>query len=407
MKTHTLPLNPAFLRQRGAATLLVVMMLLIGMALLTLTTSRTGIMEQKITGNDIRAKDVQEAAEAGLEYGIAWAKDPENSIDADINCPGGANCPTLPTITNSTSGEVYSISALSFVKGTDYIKVTATAQGTDTSITATSESFIKQLAKPLFKGDAVSPPPWVTAGCITTAATGTPSTFLLDSTAPAVISGSSSDAGCLPQGHLNVSTWTDDNGNGVLDNGENGSSAPFNTGTFSGCPATNCAWKQYFQVSLADAKHSAIDAGHGYSGNIPCGAADSAPSIYVINNGGPINSGDISGSCSGVGVDGTTIGAPGKPILLIVPSSAGCPKFNGGVTIYGIVYYESTTACASQGWGGATIYGAVIWEGDVDKPNANSKFIHVNYGGSGADLDISFGTGVDDATRIPGTWKDF
>ena len=60
-------------RQQGAATLIVVMVLAIVMAVVSMTTARTGLMEQKIVGNDLRAREAQEAAEAGLEYGVAWA----------------------------------------------------------------------------------------------------------------------------------------------------------------------------------------------------------------------------------------------------------------------------------------------------------------------------------------------
>jgi Tfp pilus assembly protein PilX len=60
-------------RQQGAATLIVVLVLAMIMGVAALTTTRTGVMEQKITGNDLRAREAQEAAEAGLEYGVAWA----------------------------------------------------------------------------------------------------------------------------------------------------------------------------------------------------------------------------------------------------------------------------------------------------------------------------------------------
>ena len=51
-------------RQHGAATLVVVLVLTMIMALVSITTARTGIMEQKMTGNDLRAREAQEAAEA-------------------------------------------------------------------------------------------------------------------------------------------------------------------------------------------------------------------------------------------------------------------------------------------------------------------------------------------------------
>jgi Tfp pilus assembly protein PilX len=396
-------------RQQGAATLIVVMVLAIVMAVVSMTTARTGLMEQKIAGNDLRAREAQEAAEAGLEYGVAWAK--KNLITNTVTCSSGslpAGCPSaLSTVTGSSTGESYSYT-LTYTKGTNAIKVAASAHGVnDSSIAATSEAFVIQISKELFDPRAKTPPPWTLAGCITTAATGNPDTFVLHSTNDAVISGTSSSAACLPQGHLDVGTWNDTNENGVMDYGEYlADSTTFNKGTFTGCPSTNCAWNMAFKMSLQDTKNMAAAAGHTYTGSIPCGPAASSPSIYLVNNSGPFNGADISGSCTGTGVDSDTIGAPSQPVILIIPSTAGCPKFNGGVTIYGIIYYESTTACASQGWGGATVYGSVIWEGNIEKPNANSVFIEVDYEDNG-DLNTVFNIGIDDAARIPGTWKDF
>ncbi|MEC4747466.1 PilX N-terminal domain-containing pilus assembly protein [Methylomicrobium sp. Wu6] len=396
-------------RQQGAAALIVVLVLAIIMAVITLSTVNTGVMEQKSAGNDLRAREAQEAAEAGLEYGVAWAKN--HTIPATITCATGSlptGCPSsLTTVSGSSTGETYNY-ILTYTKGTDSIRVTSSAQGvTDNTIAANSEAFVKQIPKALFDTvGATMPPPWVIAGCITSAPTGTPDTFVLNATNNAVIGGTSSDPSCLQQGHLDVTTWNDTNGNGVKDSGEDDTATTFNRGSFPGCPSTNCSWNHVFNMSLVDAKALATAAGHVYNGSIPCGPANSSPSIYIINNGGPINSGDISGSCSGTGINSTTIGAPHQPIVLIIPSASGCPKFNGGITIYGIVYMESPTDCASNGWGGATVYGSVIWEGDVAKPNANSQFIEVDWENEG-NLNTVFNIGMDDATRIPGTWKDF
>jgi len=256
------------------------------------------------------------------------------------------------------------------------------------------------------------PPPWVVAGCIQSPK-GTPDIHVLDSSSISIISGSSDPlSSCLPEGNLTITEWEDTNENGIKDDNGLGTELPFENsiGNFNCNGAINCSWDYAFDMSLAEAKQLATTAGHVYDDttSIPCGAS-SSPSIYLINDVNPQNSGDITGGCSSDnldGVDDATIGVPHEPILLIVPASAGCPKFNGGITIYGIIYYESTTACASNGWGGATVYGSVIWEGDVDRPNSNPEFIEVDYG-SGDTLNNSFHTTINDAARLPGTWKDF
>lgn len=404
-------------KQRGIATLFVVVVMVIIMAVMALTVSRTGIQEQRMAGNDIRAREAHEAAQAGLEYAKAWANEhtlpviPAGQPGVTVNCiPGNLDtgCPgALTTITGTSSGESYAYS-FTYFKTPESVRINTTAWSTnDNSITATTEAHVKQSPIQLFGPDATTPPPWVLAGCVTTAATGTPDSFVLSHDGTVAITGTSSDPSCMPQGHLSITSWDDANDNGVQDAGETTGSSGFIVEEFSGCPSTNCAWNNSFQMPLSGAMSLATTAGNVYSSDIPCGAPNpNAASVYIIQNSSGINTGEIDGTCSGVGVDSKTIGTPSTPVVLIIPSSYGCPKFNGGVTIYGIVYYESTSACESQGWGGADIYGSVIWEGNIDKPNANSKFIETDYEGLG-DLDDVFNIGIDYATSIPGTWKDY
>lgn len=398
-------------RQQGAATLLLVLVLTTVTGIVTLTTTSVGVMEQRILGNEFRAREALEAAEAGAELAVGWANDneiPWPSGGNTLACPGGADCPSLTDVVGTSSGESYGLS-LVFSRANadaDFIKVAVISSGNlDTSLTATVERHIRQYRKELFEINASMPPPLVMAGCLTSP-TGNPDVYVLDSANTAIVTGSTADATCLTQGNMGSNTWADTNGNGYLDAADTLDSASFNRGSFSGCPAANCAWNEMFQMDLQDAKASATIAEHVYSSSIPCGPASTSPSIYLINNSGPINTSDISGSCSGAGVDSATIGGPEEPILLIISNSSGCPKFNGGISVYGIIYYEATGACAANGWGGATVHGSVIWEGDVDKPNANSEFIEVDYELLG-DLNDVFKLPPDFSATVPGTWKDF
>lgn len=400
--------NPK-IRQKGAATLIVVTVLAIIMGVIALTTARTGLMEQKITGNDLRAREAQEAAEAGLEYGVAWAQ--KNEIPNDVTCSSGAlptGCPTaLTTVTGSSTKESY-VYTLTYTKGSDSVRVTSNAKGdADSSIAATSEAWVKQISNSLFGMGMKMPPPLVAEGCILNTL-GNPNAYVLKPGNPVAASGFSADENCLPKGNMAVNQWTDNDNDGVQDDtGEVGSTENYNTVTFSGCPDTHCVWNHYFEMSLEDAMQAATSAGHIYT-KVPCGAPSSSPSIYIFNNSGPIGSSDIIdvGTCSGNGINGKTIGAPKQPVLLIIPEGYGCPKFNGGITVYGIIYYETPTDCDTNGFGGADVYGSVMLEGSGNKFNANTKFIEVDHG-SGNALNSTFQMGIDDATRIPGTWKDF
>ena len=391
------------IKQSGVATLFITLILSIISLLAVLSVSQTGVIDQKSSGNDLRAKEAFQAAEAGLDFGISWAKsnDLDLSLGESLTCSEGdaLPCPSgsWPTIdsSNSSSSETYNFN-ITFVQGTESLKVRSVATADlDTTVSSAVEAHVRQSRVSL--GDT-NPPTLVSAGCITESPKGTPSMFLLSGDNDAIVNASDCSA-YDQQGHIGVKTWSDDDGDFVKDGSEEGSVAPFTEGAFT-CGADNCTWDAFFDLSLADAKSAATS----YT-TIPCGAPTVSPSIYQINNSGPINSGDLTGTCSANGVNPKTIGAPTSPVVLIVPSAYGCPTFPGTVTIYGIIYYESSTACKSNGWGGATVYGSVMWEGDVKKPTANSQFIEVDYDELGG-MNSAFNMSVDDAVRLPGTWRD-
>lgn len=60
--------------QRGAAALLVSTVLLFSVSMVTLFTSKTVMMEQKISANQVRSIEALESAQAGLEYVLAYVK---------------------------------------------------------------------------------------------------------------------------------------------------------------------------------------------------------------------------------------------------------------------------------------------------------------------------------------------
>lgn len=64
--------------QSGMATLMFAVVLLIALTVITFLSARTLLTEQAISANEYRSKEAAYAAEAGLEYGIAWldANDP-------------------------------------------------------------------------------------------------------------------------------------------------------------------------------------------------------------------------------------------------------------------------------------------------------------------------------------------
>jgi hypothetical protein len=74
---------PHHLQQRGAASLVVSLIILALITMVTIYTSKSIITEQKITNNDYRAKQAFEAAEAGIGVAINYYSD-----DPDLNSDG-------------------------------------------------------------------------------------------------------------------------------------------------------------------------------------------------------------------------------------------------------------------------------------------------------------------------------
>jgi hypothetical protein len=402
----------SILSEKGAATLLLVSMLAMVTAVSALSTTMVTTMEQRTIGNELRAREAQEAAEAGLEYALAWIKKegvkqdivecrPDSELKDSEENPSG--CPSVMTgIVDSSSGESYDF-YLSFSKDSGFIKVVSKSKAIDDgSITATSEAWVRlSLPLSLFGPSQTMPPPIASSSCIT-GTKGNPSIHLLQAGNTAVAGGGwdaddgSTDSTCLPQGHMSVEVQ------------QTGGADSYNRSDIVGCPnpnprgASRCLWNAYFsEMSLSDAVNLAKSNGHEYTNNIPGGAPVAGkPAVYVVNNSGPINSSDIT--------SGSVIGSSDKPVLLIFRSASGCPKFNGSITVHGIIYYEWADSCRTNGWGGADVYGSVLIEGDSHKFNANSDFIETD-NGMGVDLNEAFGFVNDDlgVAILPGTWKDF
>jgi Tfp pilus assembly protein PilX len=74
--------------QRGAAVLLVSIILLIGVTLITVFAARVGVMDQRIAANEYRHKEAQAAADAALEQSSAFI---ENNTDLYEGAVGGTS----------------------------------------------------------------------------------------------------------------------------------------------------------------------------------------------------------------------------------------------------------------------------------------------------------------------------
>lgn len=83
--------SPSFKNQLGAATLLISIILLIAVTLITIFAARVGVLDQRISGNELRHKVAFASAEAGLEQAAAYLS--ANPVLHDGNVASGwATC---------------------------------------------------------------------------------------------------------------------------------------------------------------------------------------------------------------------------------------------------------------------------------------------------------------------------
>ncbi|NEV63497.1 hypothetical protein [Thiorhodococcus minor] len=380
-------------QQAGAMTLLFGLLLLIGAGILVFSSGRTGVVEQRIANNARQGIEAQDAAEAGLEYARAWLAQSPWKADTPV--------PTAPA-QRTIGGETYDLSLDFSATGTDICVSSRASARSDSALSAMAQACFTQHG--LFDASPTTtmPPPMVLGGCFR-AAPESSEIYIPEDSGSAVASGEAATAACLPRGGLTPHTWTDRDGNRVIAPAEKGPSTDYGRGRIDDCSGAHCAWNAIFDLSFEEAVQLAKAADHRFSTGIPCGAA-SAPGIYLIEHSDSIDALDIDGSCpAGGGVDARTIGSPTSPVLLVVPSEAGCPTFSDDISVYGIVYFEQP--CASQTWQGARIQGSLIWEGDAVPPAPGSTLIATDYGSGGA-LNAAFQVVVD-ASQTPGTWRDW
>ena len=91
--------------QRGAAALPISVLLLFAATLVLIAVSRTALMEQRISGNEIRTRQAFQAALAGISHAMAYMKG--GGIDRNGGADNIADSITPLSLTNGASYSVY------------------------------------------------------------------------------------------------------------------------------------------------------------------------------------------------------------------------------------------------------------------------------------------------------------
>lgn len=400
-------------RQKGAAALITTVLLALVLGVVTLNTTNIGMMEQRITGNDLRAREAQEAAEAGLEYATAWAgkkKIPWNGANSltctmsgtTTTCGGttcdGSNCPNLQQVTASTTGETYSLTVTysRLEPASTLLQINSESRAVvDNAIIASSQAFINPIN--ILAAPARQPPPLVLDGCMTNTG-GTPNVYPVwrdldgdgikdpGELGPSIITSAAEYGGaggsfCLDYcgpggggGGCSAATVGTGNPHMNLHNGLLGNNVVF---------PDNSIWKYYFEITPAQFQALASN------------TLSSAPGLYWLTGTGNWHWGG-----------NMTIGSKTNPAVIVIAN--GCPKPLGNTVVYGIVFYFESGACAVKnamnGWGAIKIYGSLGINGGADKIVAN---VEVHGVGDDDTMMPPMATDPIYAPRIPGTWKDW
>lgn len=366
--------------QRGVASLLISLVVLISMTVLTFAVARTGLMEQKISANEARAKETLEAAEAALEYGAAWLAS-NNVTWTDI---GGNKEQATPATAppNITVGNFTYNASVTFQRDTSttntkkYTLIMASATETsDSSITTSLSQYAYQI-NVLNDTNGNSPAPLVMDGCLTDV-TGTPDIWPEGSDPNSGFTGTGISAATSQPGSgmscINNNTHLDLHSTG----GPDFDGKQHSTNLDLDGDGTGSVWEYVFDIDKAT-----------FIGSADTSLSDAGP-LYYITSSGNWGSGNA------------TYGSVSNPVVIYFSDAADCPKPVGGITVYGIIYLEGDCNDAN-GWGGLTVYGAVLVDGNMAKLNANTDIRHISLAGGGNGLAMApLG-----APKIIGTWND-
>ena len=362
MKPNRIP----FTAQGGAATLFLSLIILLSITVIAFIGGKSARMEQMISANEYRSIEAFHAAEAGLEYGMAWLVGNKPTWLSGT-CDGTA-AKTLTQLAPNLlagNGDTYTqtVTYCRWDATKAFVRLQSTAMATqDTTVTATVQQYVRPNTI-LDPGYVLNSPPIVVNGCVN-GITGNPDVYPGAVGNIGLATSHANTGGCIDTGHLDL------NGGTVLDNAFNTTAWDYIFGSVS---------KAQFQA-LAHAEEVAEAAGQ-------IARSDRYYFWITATNNWHEN-----------------LGSPTHPVVLAFATASNCPKTNGGVNIYGVVYYEDSS-CGNQGWGGADIFGTASFEGNLTKFTANADVNKFSLAGGGGEMD-DFLPYVG-APRILGTWKDF
>lgn len=357
-------LNKDAVTQRGAATLLICLALIIASIALAISVAHTATLEQRMARNSLLANQAQQAANAGLNFSSAWLKIQRPDW---LTLPGGheiATPTTNPPAMHSSSGDSFAIN-LTFERAPTwqgYILVRATASPSSApEIAARASHYLRPMGVLTGAGEAA--PPLIVDGCVDLSTASDVYPAFADTPDAGAALKASEDAACLHSGGTNL-----------------------HGGTLEGAVfPTDELWDYVFSVPRDELQALAAEQA--------AAALPPAQRDYWWANATDLNAGEWRQS----------IGSPQRPIILVIPAEFGCPRFSGGAQIIGLIYIEAGCTGAPV-WGDMRLYGSLAVKGQFNSLGPNSRLAHIGqYPGGPARIEPP----PLEVIQFAGSWKDF
>lgn len=363
-------------KNRGAATLITTVILLVTGTLIVIFAANQGRLLDNITANQIRNSQAIQAAQAGLEFGINYLQ--VNSATILANPVGGyipAYSSTSTQNVSLTNGSSFSISYTNPVASNyNLINISSTGKSAD----GTAQRTLQQRVQ---FGSILSQPP----------------------TLPIVTKGSLAMSGNAVITNTS-NTSTIESGGGVTFNGN--SQTVLSSGTSSNSSSTksdvqqnvssinNMSQSDFFATYFGN-QSSVVQSNmaHVYTNSTNTNYSSTlngmnGTSIWINQTGGTAS---ISGS--------TTIGTSASPVLLIINGSA---NISGNVVINGFVFIIGPATATTDISGNVAITGGIVSTDNFNISGNTSIAYNPNVISA-----LQKTSALSYFAKVPGSWKDF
>ncbi len=409
--------------QKGVGSLLISIVILTLVTFVTIYTSKTVLLEQKIAANDFRSRQAFEAAEAGIGQAIAILNE-DTDHNKDELLDGNGDCPATGTCTNFLfdSDSDGTLDSNTYTVGTSGTKAELSTQdlfGENTVIRITSTGYSDDATaqRTIIRDISVASPlpntpdnPFTTRGNVTF--TGSATVFNQEG-ASTIWSGGDVDLGSNNSTATEVANVTAANYPACMETSETCTTIQTSNKTTMGLDIVeqdanlaNLSADQFFENTFGktpaqfkseielETPDNIIDAA---SVDEAAAINNAASEIFWID--GPANLGGVTVGCES-SVSGTNISSADCPTGELKPSIIivnGDLEFSGNAVFYGLIFVTGSINVS----GSPNIIGAIISAGNITNSAGGGVVVRYN------STVLKQTRDTKDRASSAGSWRDF